>query len=128
MRTAIWPMRAAGQTVRSAKRLRAQQHVHAERTALPHQTIQQQGGILSQFVVVGKQFLEFVDHQQNSRHRAGAGHGPIGGHVLHAGLAEQIAAAFQFGIQFFNHAQAEFPFAFDGNDPGMRATDAWRRF
>ena len=40
--------------------------------------------------------------------------------VLHAQAAEQVAAVAQLGVEALQHAQAEFPLAFDGDDPGVR--------
>ena len=57
---------AAGQRIGPAQRLRAQQHVDAERPALPHQAVQQQGRLLGDAVVVDEQLLELVDDQQDA--------------------------------------------------------------
>ena len=43
--------------------------MHAERTALPHQAVQQQGDFLGDLVVLDEELLELVDDQQDPRHR-----------------------------------------------------------
>ena len=53
--------RAAGQRVGPAQRLRAEQDVHAERTALPHQAVEQQRDFLGDLVVLDEELLELVD-------------------------------------------------------------------
>ena len=58
---------AAGQAVSAAQRLRAENDVDAERPALPHQPIQQQGGFLGDLVVLDEELLEFIDDQQDAR-------------------------------------------------------------
>ena len=60
---------AAGQGVGPAQGLRAQEDVDAERPALPHQPVQQQGRLLGDAVVLDEEFLEFVDDQQDARQR-----------------------------------------------------------
>ena len=69
MRTAIWPMRAAGQRIGAGQRLRTQQHMDAERAALAHEAVEQQRRVLGELVVGDEEFLEFVDDQQRARHR-----------------------------------------------------------
>ena len=44
----------------------------------------------------------------------------IAGEVLHAGVAEQLAAALQLGVEPLQHAQAELALALDGDHPGVR--------
>ncbi len=58
--------RAAGQRIGPAEGLRAQQHVDAERPALPHQPVQQQRRLLGDAVVLDEQLLELVDDQQDA--------------------------------------------------------------
>ena len=67
MRTAIWPMVLRAKRIGPAERLRAQQHVNAERPALPHQPVEQQRRLLRNPVVFDEQFLELVDDQQDPR-------------------------------------------------------------
>ena len=110
----------AGQRIGSGQRLRAQQNVHPEGASLANQTVEQQGGVLGDAVVFHKKLLELVDHQQNPRHgivRAGFS---VGGQVLHALLAEDVAATFQLGVESLQHALPELPFALDGDDPRVR--------
>ena len=80
---------------------------------------QQRGGLRDR-VVLDEEFLELVDDQQRARHRLGAAGALVAGDVLHAELAEQIAAALQFLIHALQHAEAEFAVALDGDDAGVR--------
>ena len=41
-------------------------------------------------------------------------------HVLHAQAAKQVAAAAQLAVEVLQHAEAEFPLAFHGDDAGVR--------
>ena len=75
---------------------------------------------LRDLVVLDEEFLELVDHQQRARHRLRAARALVAGDVLHAELAEQIAAALQFVIHALQHAQAEFAVALDGHDARVR--------
>ena len=58
--------------------------------------------------------------QQRARHRLGAAGAFVAGDVLHAELAEHIAAPLQFLIHALEHAQAEFAVALDGDDARVR--------
>ena len=58
---------AAGQRVGAAQGLRAEQDVHAEGPALPHQAVQQQRRLLGDLVVLDEELLELVDDQQDAR-------------------------------------------------------------
>ncbi len=110
--------RRAGQRVRPAQRLRTQMHVNAEGSALPHQAVQQERCLLGQLVVFDEELLEFVDDEQDAgQNLAGIAKA---GDILHAGLAEALAALFHLGVQALHHAQAEFPFAFDGDHARVR--------
>ena len=57
-----------GQRVLAAQGLRAEDHVHAEGTTLPHQAIQQQRDFLRDLVVLDEELLKLVDDQQDARH------------------------------------------------------------
>ena len=112
--------RAAGERVGAGERLRTEQHVDAERAALPHEAVEQQRRVLGQLVVGDEQLLELVDDQQRARHRH-VGHGAAeAGDVLHAVLAEQLAAAAQLLVEPLEHADAELALALDGDHPGVR--------
>ena len=63
------PHRRAGQTVGAAERLGAEQHVHAEGSALTDEAVEDQGGILGDLVVLDEDLLKLVDDQQDARHR-----------------------------------------------------------
>ena len=66
MRTAIWPIVLRARLYAPPKRLRAEQHVNAERTALPHEAVEQQRRFLRELVVLGEEFLELVDDRAGS--------------------------------------------------------------
>ena len=106
----------AGQGVGAAQGLRAEQHVNAKRAALPDDAIQQDGRALGNAVFLHKKFLKFVNDQQRPRHGFGPAGPFVSGEVLGAELAEQIAAAAQFRVHAFEHAQAEGAVALNGND------------
>ena len=53
-------------------------------------------------------------------HRLRAAGALVAGDVLHAELAEQVAAALQFLVHALQHAQAELAVALDGHDPRVR--------
>ena len=112
--------RAAGERVGAAERLRAQEHVDAERAALADEAVEQQRRVLGELVVGDEQLLELVDDQQRARQRR-VGHGAAeAGDVLHAVLAEQLAAAAQLLVEPLEHADAELALAFDGDHAGVR--------
>ena len=71
-------------------------------------------------VILDEEFLELIDDQQRARHRFGAAGALVAGDILHAELAEQIAAPAQFLIDPLQHAQAEFAIALDGDHARMR--------
>ncbi len=98
MRTAICPivLRARPKTPPSV--WEPEHHVDAERTALANELFQQHRGVLGELVVLGEEDLELVDDQHGARHGL-ARRFAIGGEVLHAGLAEQVAPAGHFGVQ-----------------------------
>ena len=70
-------------------------------------------------VVLDEELLELVDDQQRAGHGLLAAGALVAGDVLHAELAEQVAAALQFLIHALQHAQAEFAVALDGHHPRM---------
>ena len=120
MRMTIWPSGRARQRVSAAERLRTEQHMDAKRAALADDAVEQQRGGLRNPVFLDEKFLELVNHQQRARHRLRAARAFVAGHVLHAELAEQIAAPAQFLVHALQHAQAEFAVALDGDDPRVR--------
>ena len=113
-------MRCARQRVCAAERLRAEQHMNAERAALPHDAVQQHRRALRDAVFLGEIFLKLVNHQQRARHRLRAARAFVAGQILRAHFAEQIAAPAQFIIHALKHAQAEFAVALDGDDARVR--------
>ena len=93
--------------------------MHAERTTLPDQAVEQQRDLLRDLVVFDEELLKLVDDQQDARH----GHlGPglaVAGQVLAAQLAEDLAALLELDVEPLEHAQAELALALDGDDPGV---------
>src|SRR5678815_851222 len=94
--------------------------MNAERAALPHDAVEQQGCGLRDLVVLHEELLELVDEKQGSGHRFGAARFLVPGHILDSELAVEIAAPFQLVVQALQDTEAEFPIAFDGHDAGMR--------
>ena len=82
--------------------------------------VQQQRRRLRDLVVLDEELLELVNDQQRPRDRLGAAGPLVAGEVLHAELAEQVAAALQFVVHALQHAQAELPVALDGDHPRVR--------
>ena len=112
--------RAARQRVRSAERLRTEQHMNSERSALPHQPVEQQRGRLRVLVVLDEELLEFVHDQQNARHLDCRPSTAEAREVLHADIAEKVTALFQNRIQPFEHADTELAVTLDGDDSRVR--------
>ena len=110
----------AGQRVGAAERLRAEQHVNAERATLAHNAVEQQRRALRDAIVLHEQLLKLVNQQQHARHRLLAAGALVAGDVLRAEFAEQIAAALEFVVHALQHAQAELAVALDGDDPRVR--------
>ncbi len=110
----------AGQGVRPTKRLRAQQDVQSKSPPLPDEAIEQQGCVLGDLVVLDKEFLEFIDDQQDARRGPAAFCLPVGAQVLRSHFTKPIAAEFQLGIEPLQDTEAEFALAFNRNHTGMR--------
>ena len=91
----------------------------AKRAALTHDAIEEQGRLLSDFVVLGEELLELINQQQRARDGLGAAGALVSGDVLHAEFAEQVAAALEFFIDALKHAEAELAVAFDRDDAGV---------
>ena len=112
--------RGLGQRVLAAQGLRAEDHVHAEGTALPHQAVEQQRDFLRDLVVFDEELLELVDDEQDPRHRYLGPGLAIAVQVLTAELAVDLAALLELDVQPLEHAQAELALALDGDHPRMR--------
>jgi hypothetical protein len=67
------PQRRAGDAVRPAERLRAQNDVHAKRAALTDDAVEQERCLLREFVIFDEELLELIHHQQQTRQRGIAG-------------------------------------------------------
>ncbi len=110
---------AAGQAGRAAQRLRAEYYVDAEGAALAHQPVEQHAGVVREPVVLREKDLELIDDQQRARqHRLC--YLAVSGQILHAGGAEQLAAARQFRVDALQHADAELAIALDRDRAGVR--------
>ena len=113
------PESRARQRVGTSQGLGAEDHVDAERPALPHDPVEQQRRLLGGSVVLGEQLLKLVDQQQGPRQGL-PGKSAIPGHILRPAFAEKFTSLAEFIIHPAQHAQAEFAVALDGHHPGMR--------
>ena len=109
---------AAGEVGRAGEGLGAEQDVQSEGAALPDQLFEDNGGVLSEFVVFGEKHLKLIDDQHSAGHLL-SGRFAAGGDVLDAGLTEYFAAAVQLGVESLQDAEAKFPVAFDGYGAGV---------
>src|SRR2546423_15337020 len=91
--------------------------MNAKGATLADDSVEQHSRALRNAVLLGEKFLEFVDHQERAGELFGAAGALVSGDVLNAQLAEKVAAAAEFGIDPFEHAQAELAVAFYRNDP-----------
>ena len=114
------PHRRAGQAVRPAERLGAEQHVHAERATLADEAVEDERRVLRELVILDEHLLKLVDEQEDARHRIGVPGPPEAGHVLHRELAEQVAAPLQFRVELLEHREPELAFTLDRDDARMR--------
>ena len=71
---------------------------------MPHQAVEQEGGVLGHAIVFGEELLELVDDQEGAREAVVRGGPVVGRQVLDAGLPEQVAAALQFLVEAFEDA------------------------
>ena len=102
--------------------------MHAERPALPHQPVQQQGGVLGDLVVLDEQLLKLIDDQQRCAATVASGSASRNpARSCTPRLAEHIAAALQLGVEPLQHAQAELALALDGDHAGVRQLMRRRR-
>ena len=111
---------AAGKRVCTAESLRAEQHVEAERAALPHEAVEQKRCFLGELVVLDEELLELVHDQENPRHSFIWPCGSVACEIVHAGIAELVAAFLEDAIEPLQHAEAELAFALDRDDAGVR--------
>ena len=111
---------APRQRIGAAQRLRTENHMHAERTALPDQPVQQQCGRLTQTILFDEELLKLVDRQHQPRQRSLGARVPISGEILDTLTAKQIAPLLEHAVQSLQHADPELPVAFDRNHVGMR--------
>src|SRR6185503_13706589 len=101
----------ARERVRTAERLRAKVHVHAEGSALAHQAVEQLCGLLRHLVFLDEELLKLVDDEQEPRQWRRAGHVAITVHVLNAGIPKTIGPFAHRAVEPLEHADAELPFA-----------------
>jgi hypothetical protein len=99
--------------VRTAQSLRAQQRVNPKRASLPDNPVQQKRGGLRDLVILHEELLELVNDQQHARQRHLPAGALVTGQVLHAELAEKVAAPAQFIVEPLQDAQAELPVTLD---------------
>ena len=93
--------------------------MYSERPTLADQSIQQQGCVGGNLIVLDEQLLEFINDQQDPGHHRSGMRVAVRFDILDAGRPEQVAAPMQFDVQSLEDTQAEFPFAFDRNDPSL---------
>ena len=118
----------AARPANSARRgLRPEIDVDAEGPALPHQTVEQQRGLLRDLVVLDEEFLELVDDEQDSRQRVGRPRPCDSRSGLARRVAEPIGPPPHLRVEPLQHADAELAIALDGHHPGVRQLCAWRR-
>ena len=111
--------RGAGQAVGAAECLGAEQHVHAEGTALANEAVENQGRILGDLVVLDEDLLKLVDDQQDAGHGVGIARLSEAIDVLHGAFAEQIAPPLELAVKLFEHRKPELPLALDGDHAGV---------
>jgi hypothetical protein len=114
---------AARQRVRAAHGLRAEDDVDAERSALAHESIEQQRCFLRDLVVLDEELLELIHDQESAGHERralaqarAARPLAIGREVLHARIAEEVAALGEFRIEATQHRQTKLTLALDRDD------------
>ncbi len=93
--------------------------MHAEGSALPHESIQQERGFLGDVVVLDEHLLEFVDDEHRSRQRLSS-RLPVALQILDTMFPEQFTSSLEFLIDMLENAQAELAIRFHGDHPGMR--------
>ena len=111
--------RASGERVGAAEGLRTEQDVDAEGAALPHEPVQDQRRVLPDLVILDKELLELIDHQQCPRHRLPVISFEVARQILHAELAEDLASVLELVVQTLKHAETELAIALDGDGAGV---------
>jgi hypothetical protein len=105
--------------VGAAEGLGSEDDVDSEGAALADEAIEEEGGVLGDAVVFSEELLELVDEEEGAGQGFGVGCAEVSGEVLDTELAEEIAAVAEFVVDTLQHAKAELPIAFDGDDAGM---------
>ena len=111
---------ASGNAVSTAEGLTAKHHVHAERSTLANESVQEERRVLRHLVIFNEQFLELVNHQEATRHAFRTLEGAPVGEVLHVGGAIEFAATTQFIIQALQDAQTKFTITLNGHRARVR--------
>ncbi len=93
----------------------------AEGTTLANELFEQNRGVLGELVVLCEEDLELVHDEHSARHGL-VRRFAIGSEILHARLAEQVAAMGHLRVQPAQDAQAELAVALDGDRPCVRQT------
>ena len=119
--------RAAGQAARAADGLRAQQHVHAESTALTDEAVDEQRRILARACRLRRRIPGIRRRSAASAASSPRRGSAVGVEILDAGLAVEITAASQFGVEALQHAEAKLAIALDRDDPRVRQVVRRRR-
>src|SRR5262245_46924380 len=94
--------------------------MHAERSALADQAVEQAGCFLSDLVVLDEELLELIDDEQYARRPALRHALPPGVEILSSDGPEAFAAQLQLRVEPLQDAQAEFALALDGDHAGVR--------
>ena len=112
------PHGAPGQAKGAAQGLGPEDHVDPKGTTLSDELLQGNGRILRELVVFGEEDLKLIHHEHGPGHSLFGGV-TVCGDILHAGIAEQIAAVGHLGFQAKQNTQAEFTVTFNGHGPYM---------
>ncbi len=94
--------------------------MHSEASSLPHDSIEEHGGLLCKFIIFYEKLLKLVDHDKDARHRTIRIATDPASHVLNPSISEHLSTFLHDAIQVFERAQTELALAFDPDDIGMR--------
>ena len=91
-----------------------------EGPTLANDTIHQHGGLLGCFVVFDEEFLEFVDHDQDTRQLHLRMLAFEARKILHTPLSKSLTPCAEDSVDILEGTQSKFATAFDADDVGMR--------
>src|SRR5690606_5462870 len=103
-----------------ADRLAAEDDMDAEGAALADEAVDEQGGVLRELVVLAEHLLELVDDEQDARHPLIRTRATVGGDVLHAGGAEEVAAPGELLVEALEDTESELAIRLHGDRPCVR--------